>query len=164
MGAGDGDTNTNWDTGGVDTGGTAAVWDKNHVGGEKFLVVLDSGAQLCFPGEYSIGTDAGAYKVAIQRHFAEDKLRRVTVRNAMALAEALGRTLVLPKARCYCDKIWNNLNACRAPGTHFPLTTFRRLIVHTRTRRDYYDQKGLFPRTVTLTVYSYQSLIHVTID
>ena len=27
-------------------------------------------------------------------------------------------------------------------------------IAHTRTRRDYYDQKGLFPRTVTLTVYS----------
>jgi|AntAceMinimDraft_12_1070368.scaffolds.fasta_scaffold30469_2 hypothetical protein len=37
-------------------------------------------------------------------------------------------------------------------------------IAHTRTRRDYYDQKGLFPRTFTLNVYSYQSLIHVTTD
>ena len=37
-------------------------------------------------------------------------------------------------------------------------------IAHTRTRRDYYDQKGAFPRTVTLTVYSYQSLIHITTD
>ena len=35
------------------------------------------------------------------------------------------------------------------------------LIAHTRTRRDYYDQKGAFPRTVTLTVYSYQSLVHM---
>ena len=40
----------------------------------------------------------------------------MTVRNALALADALGRTLVLPSARCFCDKIWNNLNACRAPG------------------------------------------------
>jgi serine/threonine protein kinase len=31
-------------------------------------------------------------------------------------------------------------------------------------RRDYYDQKGAFPRTVTTTVYSYQSLIHITKD
>ena len=38
----------------------------------------------------------------------------MTVRNALALADALGRTLVLPSARCFCDKIWNNLNACRA--------------------------------------------------
>jgi len=37
-------------------------------------------------------------------------------------------------------------------------------IAHTRTRRDYYDQKGLFPRTFTLNVYSYQSLILVTTD
>jgi SNF2 family DNA or RNA helicase len=37
-------------------------------------------------------------------------------------------------------------------------------IAHTRTRRDYYDQKGAFPRTVTTTVYSYQSLIHITRD
>ena len=36
---------------------------------------------------------------------------------ASALAEALGRTCwSCPRARCYCDKIWNNLNACRAPG------------------------------------------------
>ena len=29
-------------------------------------------------------------------------------------------------------------------------------------RRVYYDQKGAFPRTVTLTFYSYQSLIPIT--
>jgi hypothetical protein len=83
---------------------------------EKFLSVADAGAQLTFPGPYEIGVDARAYVIAIRRHLAEDKLRRVTVRNALALADALGRTLVLPSARCFCDKIWNNLNACRAPG------------------------------------------------
>jgi hypothetical protein len=41
---------------------------------------------------------------------------RMSVRNGLALAKALGRVLVLPAARCYCDKIWNNLNGCRAPG------------------------------------------------
>ena len=79
---------------------------------EKFLSVADAGAQLVFPGPYEIGVDARAYVIAIRRHLAEDKLRRVTVRNALALADALGRTLVLPSARCFCDKIWNNLNAC----------------------------------------------------
>ena len=89
----------------------------NNPSTEKFLVVLDSGAQLSFPEPYEIGTDGDAYKSAILRHLSEDKLRRTTVRNGLALAQALGRTLILPKARCYCDKIWNNLNACRAPGS-----------------------------------------------
>jgi hypothetical protein len=35
---------------------------------------------------------------------------------------------------------------------------------YTRTIRDYYDQKELFPLPISLTVYSYQSLIHVTTD
>ena len=43
------------------------------------------------------------------------------------------------------------------PTQHIPPSA----IAHTRTRRDYYDQKGLFPLTITLTVYSYQSLIHM---
>ena len=83
---------------------------------EKFLAVADAGATLAFPAPREIGVDERAYVVAIRRHLAEDRLRRVTVRNALAIAEALGRTLVLPSALCYCDKIWNNLNACRAPG------------------------------------------------
>jgi small GTP-binding protein len=42
------------------------------------------------------------------------------------------------------------------------LSQILRLFTHTRTRRDYYDQKGIFPLPITLTVYSYQSLIHIT--
>lgn len=53
---------------------------------------------------------------AIRRHFAEDLLRRRTVRNLLAAARALNRTAVLPRALCYCDKMWNNLQACRAAG------------------------------------------------
>ena len=100
----------------------AGLWladDETWFGGdgnEKFLSVADAGATLAFPAPYEVGVDARAYVVAIRRHLAEDRLRRATVRNALAVAEALGRTLVLPSARCYCDKIWNNLNACRAPG------------------------------------------------
>ena len=84
----------------------------------KFLVIADEGAQMRFPDDEpaTIGTDREAHRVAIARHLQEDKLRRTTVRNGLALAKALGRVLVLPRARCYCDKIWNNLNACRAPG------------------------------------------------
>ena len=86
-----------------------------------FLVVSDEGARSRFPGDEEVGTDREAYKTAIRRHLDEDALRRETVRNALALASALGRILVLPAARCYCDKIWNNLNACRARGSE----TFR---------------------------------------
>ena len=68
-----------------------------------------------------MGHEREDYKIAIARHLAEDALRRQTVRNALALAQALGRILILPAARCYCDKIWNNLNGCRAPGSE----TFR---------------------------------------
>ena len=82
----------------------------------KFLVLADEGAQVAHEGPPTVGTDARAYRVAIRRHLDEDRLRRLATRNALALAKALGRILVLPAARCYCDKIWNNLNACRAPG------------------------------------------------
>ena len=43
----------------------------------------------------------------------------------------------------------------------FQLPRSASAIAHTRTRRDYYDQKGLFPLLSTLTVYSYQPLIHM---
>lgn len=57
-----------------------------------------------------------APRQAIRRHFAEDLLRRRTVRNLLAAARALNRTAVLPRALCYCDKMWNNLQFCRAAG------------------------------------------------
>lgn len=33
-----------------------------------------------------------------------------------ALAAALGRTLILPRFVCYCDKHWTSLERCRMPG------------------------------------------------
>lgn len=97
----------------------AGIWHSDPEGyysEGKFLVIPDVGAQVRFEGPEEVGTDRHAYKEAIKRHLEEDKLRRMSVRNGLALAKTLGRILVLPTARCYCDKIWNNLNACRAPG------------------------------------------------
>ena len=88
----------------------------------KYLVVPDVFAQVKHangPGGAkmkTVGYGNGDYRVAIERHFAEDKVRRETVRNLLALGKLLNRTIILPEPRCYCDKIWNNLNACRAPG------------------------------------------------
>ena len=39
-------------------------------------------------------------------------LRRV-LRDALALAIALNRTLVLPRMLCYCDNIWKEMKHCR---------------------------------------------------
>jgi len=89
----------------------------------KFLTISAKGSQVQFDGDSAVGTDPDAYVTAITRHFEEDKIRRVTIRNALALAKALGRTLILPEARCYCDKIWNTLRGCRALGAetaHLP--------------------------------------------
>lgn len=41
----------------------------------------------------------------------------LSLRNAMALAEALGRTLIVPKLTCHCDRYWFPIiNSCRSPG------------------------------------------------
>jgi len=89
----------------------------------KFLVLSERGARVQFEGSERVGNDKDAWYTAISRHFAEDWHRRNSIANALALARKLGRSLVLPRARCFCDKIWNSLNACRAPGAetfHLP--------------------------------------------
>ena len=96
----------------------SAYWESG-----KYLTISTEGAQVRFNGSEVVGTDDEAYKLAIARHFEEDKLRRVSIRNGLALAKALGRTFVLPPARCFCDKIWNTLKGCRALGAetaHLP--------------------------------------------
>lgn len=55
--------------------------------------------------------------------FETDALWRRRVRDGIALARALGRTLVLPKAYCYCDRSWSPLKRCRlqeVPGMKMP--------------------------------------------
>ncbi|OUS46581.1 nucleotide-diphospho-sugar transferase-domain-containing protein [Ostreococcus tauri] len=99
--------------------------DGDHWSDGKYLTISTSGSWKKFEGKSTIGVDAEAYATAISRHFEEDSVRRVTVRNGLALAKALNRTLVLPPARCYCDKIWNTLAGCRALGAetaHLPFS------------------------------------------
>jgi hypothetical protein len=101
------------------------VEDDEYWSSGKYLTISTRGSQVEFSGDSSIpsGDDADAYKTAISRHFDEDRLRRVSIRNGLALAKALGRIFVLPPARCYCDKIWNTLKGCRALGaatSHLP--------------------------------------------
>ena len=90
----------------------------------KYLTISTKGAQARFDGPEAIRPDdPEGYLTAIKRHFAEDKVRRVAIRNGLALAKALGRTFVFPPPRCYCDKIWNTLKGCRALGAetaHLP--------------------------------------------
>ena len=75
-------------------------------------MVSDEGARTRFTERRGGGDEQDTERRDDERRYAAGwtALRRETVRNALALASALGRILVLPAARCYCDKIWNNLN------------------------------------------------------
>eukprot|EP00899_Mesostigma_viride_P000582 jgi/Mesvir1/10524/Mv21766-RA.2 len=48
---------------------------------------------------------------------------QMAVRNGMALARALNRTLIMPRLRCYCDRYWYAVvyDTCSVPGTRIPL-------------------------------------------
>ena len=45
----------------------------------------------------------------------EAHMRRV-LRDALGLAIALNRTLILPRMLCYCDNIWKEMKHCRVGG------------------------------------------------
>ena len=49
-------------------------------------------------------------------HERAQLLQRVILRNALAVASALGRILILPKFWCLCDRYWWLLEDCRIPG------------------------------------------------
>ena len=51
-------------------------------------------------------------RVALQRHFDEDRYRRRLIMDAAAIAFALNRTLIMPRALCYCDKTWHPIRSC----------------------------------------------------
>ena len=53
---------------------------------------------------------------AADRFNKEDAHLRVVLRDALALAIALNRTLVLPRMLCYCDNIWKEMKHCRVGG------------------------------------------------
>jgi hypothetical protein len=52
----------------------------------------------------------------IDLHFAMEAHQRELLRDAFALAQALGRILVLPEMLCFCDRYWWLTHACRMPG------------------------------------------------
>ena len=105
----------------------------------KYLTISTKGAQARFDAPETIRPDdPEGYLTAIKRHFAEDKVRRVTIRNGLALAKALGRTFVFPPPRCYCDKIWNTLKGCRALGAETAHLPFACPMDHL------YDLSGMF--------------------
>ena len=57
-------------------------------------------------------------RLILQTHFAEDAHRRKTVRNAMASASLLNRTLVFPRMLCYVDHMWKEMRAGRFAGAY----------------------------------------------
>jgi hypothetical protein len=60
-----------------------------------------------------------------RRHIAIDALQREVVRDALALARATGRTLIMPELLCWCDRFWNRLRECRYPSDRGLALPFR---------------------------------------
>ena len=91
----------------------------------KYLVVPDVFAQVKHSNGpdgmkmKTVGYGKDDYRVAIERHFAEDKVRRETVRNLLAIGRLLNRTIILPE-QARCDKI-GTIDRCRAPAEKFVL-------------------------------------------
>ena len=54
-------------------------------------------------------------------HVAVQFLSRLVLRNAFALAYALGRALVLPRLWALCERHWWQLVDCRLPGNPLPM-------------------------------------------
>jgi mannitol 2-dehydrogenase len=102
----------------------------------------------------------------IEDNFVDNERPAWEATGAVVVADVIPHELmkvrllnVTHSAMCYAGILAGCTHVVRAfPNHHVPPCA----IAHTRTRRDYYDQKGLFPLPSTLTVYSYQSLIPIT--
>lgn len=77
---------------------------------EGFVRIHDSLHHL--PIDYMDVNMAVDSRVALQRHFDEDRYRRRLIMDAAAIAFALNRTLIMPRALCYCDKTWHPIRSC----------------------------------------------------
>ena len=53
---------------------------------------------------------------AADRFNREDTHMRRVLRDALGLAIALNRTLIMPRMLCYCDNIWKEMKHCRVGG------------------------------------------------
>jgi hypothetical protein len=78
----------------------------------QYLAIAPEAASLPIddlPGNVTTADAAARFNLE------EAQLRRV-LRDALALAMALNRTLVLPRMLCYCDNIWKEMKHCRVGG------------------------------------------------
>mmetsp|Transcript_6417 Transcript_6417/g.16768 ORF Transcript_6417/g.16768 Transcript_6417/m.16768 type:complete len:609 (+) Transcript_6417:1-1827(+) len=60
-----------------------------------------------------------------RRHITIDARQREVLRDALALARATGRTLIMPELQCWCDRFWNRLKGCRYATDHSLPLPFR---------------------------------------
>jgi len=77
-----------------------------------YLAVAPEAATL--PIDYLPGNCTTAE--AADRFNREEAHARRVLRDALALAIALNRTLILPRMMCYCDNIWKEMKHCRVGG------------------------------------------------
>ena len=63
----------------------------------------------------SKGTCCDFHDLHVHLSSPQTQLRAV-LRDALALAITLNRTLVLPRMLCYCDNIWKEMKHCRVGG------------------------------------------------
>jgi len=78
----------------------------------RYLAVAPEGATLpieVLPNDVTT-------RQAAERFNKEDAHLRRTLRDALGLAIALNRTLVLPRMMCYCDNIWKEMKHCKVGG------------------------------------------------
>jgi len=94
----------------------AGLWqmDGEEYTAGRFLAVSWAGATR---PEFRETMDVDS-RVATRHHFDEDKYRRKTVRNLLAMAHLLNRTLIMPRMLCYVDHMWKEMRAGRFAGAY----------------------------------------------
>jgi len=78
----------------------------------KYLAIAPEAAALpisFLPGNVTTAAAAARFNL-------EEAHMRPVLRDAIGLAIALNRTLVLPRMLCYCDNIWKEMKHCRVGG------------------------------------------------
>jgi len=85
--------------------------DEQKFADELFEPDLAEELGLRWNGIVQRGTETG-----IARQVTADAAQRKGLRDAFALAHALGRILILPPVWCFCDRYWWLLHKCRMPG------------------------------------------------
>ena len=75
-------------------------------------------------------------------HVMVQYVTRMVIRNALALATALGRRLVLPRSWSFCDRHWWQLRDCRVPGAETLALPSELRMANMRIRRYVFSVEG----------------------